>query len=357
MTHGSSWGSPRRWRGPGTPLRKAFGLFVKLPLTVGLGAAIRMRRTIRAATRRTVNSLATKTYFSRGAVLWGDAGPVYYLLRPAQGTAPALAPDREDPDFLHREIAGRLARTEVVFDLCVQRFVDERRTSVEDASVEWKPEIAPVVPVARLTVPRQDVDEAAARAAAERVDALAPLGAASVIAAHGKAAFGYAEGAFGAGCVLGGLVALRIRPSRPLFGGGLAMFLFPLMPLAAALVPALPLLMLGYGVSGIGWAFWGVQWATAVQTQIPQDRLGRVAAYEVAGSILAVPLGQTLSGPAGTAFGVRPPLLVAAVVGLGCAAALIAVAPIRRLRLSPGAGVTGRFQGQPERRGAAEECS
>ncbi|MGV9247349.1 MFS transporter [Streptomyces sp. NPDC003710] len=167
---------------------------------------------------------------------------------------------------------------------------------------------------------------------------LTPLGAASVIAAHGKAAFGYAEGAFGAGCVLGGLVAIRIRPSRPLFGGGLAMFLFPLMPLAAALVPALPLLMLGYAASGIGWAFWGVQWATAVQTQIPEDRLGRVAAYEVAGSILAVPLGQALSGPAGTAFGVRPPLLVATVLGVGCAAALIIAPPIRRLRLSPATG-------------------
>ena len=116
------------------------------------------------------------------------------------------------------------------------------------------------------------------------------------------------------------------------------MFLFPLMPLAAALVPALPLLMLGYAASGIGWAFWGVQWATAVQTQIPEDRLGRVAAYEVAGSIVAVPLGRSLSGPAGTAFGVRPPLLVATVLGVGCAAALITAPPIRRLRLSPATG-------------------
>ncbi|MGI5135091.1 MULTISPECIES: MFS transporter [unclassified Streptomyces] len=183
---------------------------------------------------------------------------------------------------------------------------------------------------------------------------LTPLGAASVIAAHGKAAFGYAEGAFGAGCVLGGLVALRIRPSRPLFGGGLAMFLFPLMPLAAALVPALPLLMLGYGVSGIGWAFWGVQWATAVQTQIPQDRLGRVAAYEVAGSILAVPLGQTIAGPAGAVVGVHPMLLAGAVTAVGCAAALIAVPPIRRLRLSPGTAVTARSQARPVHESAVD---
>ncbi|MGW7368375.1 MFS transporter [Streptomyces sp. NPDC054841] len=164
---------------------------------------------------------------------------------------------------------------------------------------------------------------------------ITPVGAASIIDAHGKAAFGYAESAFGAGCVFGGLVAIRMRPSRPLFAGGIAMCLFPLMPLAAALVPAVPLLMLGYGVSGLGWAFWGVQWATAVQTQIPEDRLNRVAAYEIAGSILAVPFGQAIAGPASALVGVHRLLLVGAVISLGCAAALIIVRPIRLLRAVP----------------------
>ncbi|UUN28813.1 MFS transporter [Streptomyces sp. FIT100] len=160
---------------------------------------------------------------------------------------------------------------------------------------------------------------------------ITPLGAAAIIDAHGKAAFGYAEAAFGAGCVLGGLVAIRVRPSRPLLGGGLAMFLFPLMPLAAALVPALPLLLLGYGVSGIGWAFWGVQWATTVQTQISEDRLNRVTAYEIAGSILAAPFGQAIAGPVSALFTIRDLLLVGTLIALCCAIALIAVSPVRRL--------------------------
>ncbi|MEV7520115.1 MFS transporter [Streptomyces sp. NPDC091371] len=158
-----------------------------------------------------------------------------------------------------------------------------------------------------------------------------PLGAVSVMEAHGKAAFGYAESAFGAGCVLGGLIAMRIRPSRPLFAGGLAMFLFPLMPLAASLVPGLPVLLLGYGLSGTGWAFWSVQWATTVQTQIPADRLGRVTAYEIAGSVLALPFGQALAGPASAVLGVHRLLLFGAVVSCCCATALIAAPPIRRL--------------------------
>lgn len=167
-----------------------------------------------------------------------------------------------------------------------------------------------------------------------------PLGAASIIAEHGKAAFGYAEGAFGAGCMLGGLVALRLRPARPLLGGGVAMFLFPMMPLAAALVPALPLVMLGYAVSGAGWAFWGVQWSTTVQTQIPQDRLNRVTAYEVGGSILALPFGQVLSGPASAVFDIHGLLLAGSLISFGCAAALVLVRPIRGLvrRDRPGYG-------------------
>ncbi|GIF02511.1 MFS transporter [Actinoplanes siamensis] len=161
---------------------------------------------------------------------------------------------------------------------------------------------------------------------------ITPVGAVSIIGAHGKAAFGYAESAFGAGSVLGALIAIRIRAKRPLLAGGLAMLLFPLMPLAAALTPSIPLLTLGYAVSGIGWAFWGVQWATTIQTQIPADRLNRVSAYEVAGSILAVPLGQAVSGPATHLLGVRELLLLATVMSLGCAVALLLVPPIRRLR-------------------------
>ncbi|ARX82343.1 peroxidase [Streptomyces alboflavus] len=159
--------------GARSPLWKAFGLFVKLPLAVGLTAATRMRRNIQAATRHTVNSLAGETYFSRGATLWGPAGPVRYLLRPAGTAAPAPRPDHRDPNYLHRELAHRLATADVAFELCLQRYVDETRTPVEDGSVEWREAVSPAVPVARLTIPTQDLDTAQARSAARRVEELA----------------------------------------------------------------------------------------------------------------------------------------------------------------------------------------
>ncbi|MBA2810306.1 peroxidase [Streptomyces sp. KM273126] len=159
--------------GARSPLQKAFGLFVKLPLAVGLGTANRMRKNVQAATRRTVDSLATETYWSRGAILWGEAGPVRYLLRPAVGSPPSATTDRKDPQFLQGEFTRRLAKTDVVFDLCLQRYVDERHTPVEDASVEWKDTVAPALPIARLTLPRQDLSSAEARAAAQRIEELA----------------------------------------------------------------------------------------------------------------------------------------------------------------------------------------
>ncbi|MFI5660382.1 peroxidase family protein [Streptomyces sp. NPDC051684] len=158
--------------GARNPLQKAFGLFVKLPLAVGLGTANRMRRNVQAATRKSVNSLAQETYWSRGAMLWADAGPVRFLLRPAVGGGPEPRPDRRDPNFLHRELAHRLSRGDVAFDLCVQRYVDERRTPVENGAVEWKEAITPPIPVARLTVPSQDITTAEARSAARRIEDL-----------------------------------------------------------------------------------------------------------------------------------------------------------------------------------------
>ncbi|MEU3909964.1 peroxidase family protein [Streptomyces sp. NPDC029721] len=159
--------------GADTTPRKAFALFVTLPLTVGWSTAARMRHNVRAGTRHTVRSLALETYWSRGAILWGDAGPVRYQLRPAGDAPPAPDPSPGDPDHLHHELAQRLKKADVVFELYVQRYVDASRTSVEDGAAEWKEQDTPPVRVATLTIPRQDIDSAEARAAAARVEQLA----------------------------------------------------------------------------------------------------------------------------------------------------------------------------------------
>ncbi|MFI6638319.1 hypothetical protein [Streptomyces sp. NPDC050504] len=166
-------------------LSVAWRFLVKLPRAVGWSAANRMRRTLQRAVGRKVVSLTRETYWSQGPVLWGNAGPVQYQLRPRArdasadpdqdpATAPAQAPaaDRKDPDRLRTELARHLAAGDVVFELCLQRFVDEHTTPVEDASVEWPKDQSPPVPVADVTLPAQDVTTEEARARAHRIDQL-----------------------------------------------------------------------------------------------------------------------------------------------------------------------------------------
>jgi hypothetical protein len=148
-------------------------LLPRLILRVGPFETIRMLRNVITGSRRRVRSLALERYWSRCAILWGDAGPVRYQLRPAGEAPPAPDPSRTDPDYLHHEIAARLRHGDVVFDLCLQPYVDAQRTPIEDGSVEWTEEVSPPVPVATLTIPRQDVDAAEGRATERLVDQIA----------------------------------------------------------------------------------------------------------------------------------------------------------------------------------------
>jgi hypothetical protein len=145
----------------------------RLLCSVGPFEMIRMLRNVKKATGHAVRSLALETYWSRGAILWGDAGPVRYQLRPAQGAPDAPPASQTDPDYLRHEMADRLGRGNVVFDFLLQRYVDAVRTPIEDGAVEWTEASSPPIRVATLTIPRQDINLPGARAAEQSIDLLA----------------------------------------------------------------------------------------------------------------------------------------------------------------------------------------
>ncbi|MDP9794449.1 hypothetical protein J2S43_002961 [Catenuloplanes nepalensis] len=122
----------------------------RMVAAVGLRETLRIVGNLRRASRRS-ESLALESYWSRGAILWGDAGPVRFRLSPVD---PAPAVPAEGFDGLKVEFRERLARGPVRFTLSVQRFVSEERTPIEDGAVEWD---APWTPVATLTVPGPEV--------------------------------------------------------------------------------------------------------------------------------------------------------------------------------------------------------
>ncbi len=159
-----------------------------------------------------------------------------------------------------------------------------------------------------------------------------PLGSGLITGYLGENAYGWAMSAMGAGTVLGGLVAMRVRPDRPLAAGAAALFGFALIPLSISVQAPLPLLLAAHAVGGASWAFWSVMWATSIQTQVPRDVLNRVSAYEVAGSIMGIPIGQVLAGPVGGLVGPELVLGTSAAVGVAGCALLLLLRPIRNLR-------------------------
>ena len=95
-------------------------------------------------------------------------------------------------------------------------------------------------------------------------------------------------------------------------------------------------LVAGQFVGGAAFAFWLVMWSTAVQTHVPQDSLNRMHAYDVAGSLLMMGVGRTLSGPVAATVGTETVLLTGASIAVLVATALLSVRPIRGLPRATG---------------------
>ena len=155
----------------GGAIGRAAGL-IGLVFKFGPFETLRMLRNVLKA-RRKSSSLALETYWSRGAIRWGDVLAVRYLLRPSPGAAPAPPPATHNPDYLSAEFAQRLQGGEVRFDLCLQRFVDETTTPIEDTAVEWTEQAAPAVKVATLVIRAPAASATEGLAGARLIDELA----------------------------------------------------------------------------------------------------------------------------------------------------------------------------------------
>jgi catalase len=59
-----------------------------------------------------------------------------------------------------------------MFDFLVQFYVDDVHTPIEDTSVPWQPEDAPLLKVAQLRIPRCDLDDPESRKLSKKIDRL-----------------------------------------------------------------------------------------------------------------------------------------------------------------------------------------
>jgi hypothetical protein len=107
-------------------------------------------------------------YWSTTPYLFGPNRAVKYIVSPASTRRSPMPPARTDT-YLLDAMRARLADADAVFDFMVQFQTDSRRMPIEDASVEWKRQDSPYVPVARIRIPRQSVDDPARIAACEQM--------------------------------------------------------------------------------------------------------------------------------------------------------------------------------------------
>jgi hypothetical protein len=149
---------------------------------------------------------------------------------------------------------------------------------------------------------------------------------------HGPAGWGLVLTAQAIGLIVGGLILLRARPTRLLLVATLGYLLAP--PLLFGLAVPLPLagiIVLAF-VAGIGAETFGVLWDTAVQQEIPQDRLSRVSSYDALGSWALMPLGLAAIGPISELVGTEATLIGCGVVSLTATLSVLVVGDVRTLR-------------------------
>jgi MFS family permease len=155
----------------------------------------------------------------------------------------------------------------------------------------------------------------------------------------GAAAWGVIVTGGAIGGLLGGALALRWKPRRPLVPG------FILMALATvqlfALIPPLPVAaiaissMVTIGAIVISNAFWD----TMLQQHIPASALSRVISYDWMVSLMFQPIAFAAVGPVSEAVGIAQTLALAAGIGIVANLGVLLVPGVRNLeRRERGAG-------------------
>jgi MFS family permease len=135
-----------------------------------------------------------------------------------------------------------------------------------------------------------------------------------------------------AGYIAGGLAALRFRPERMLLVATIAVFADALPPLLFGFPAPVALIAAGAFVAGLSIEQLGVLWDTTMQQQIPGEKLSRLYAYDMLGSIALMPVGLAVAGPVADVVGVRATCFAGAVLVVAATAPVLLVRDVRELR-------------------------
>lgn len=128
----------------------------------------------------------------------------------------------------------------------------------------------------------------------------------------GPSAWGLIGASMGVGAVLGGLLALRVTPKRPLVVANLALAPAALQLLSLAVPMPTVVIMATCVVGWAGLVFLNETWFATVPQLIPQDVLARATSFDWLLSLIAMPVGFAVAGPVADHIGIPPTLVIAA---------------------------------------------
>jgi MFS family permease len=149
---------------------------------------------------------------------------------------------------------------------------------------------------------------------------------------NGGRSWGLIASATGAGGVIGGLIILRFRPSRPLVAFEISAALLAAPLLVLALHASTLVLALSSAVFGAALAILNVTVTTTIQERVPEEVLSRInALFSVIATGLG-PIGFALCGPVAYFVGARNALGVGSGITLISAAALLCLGHIRQVK-------------------------
>jgi hypothetical protein len=148
------------------------------------------------------------------------------------------------------------------------------------------------------------------------------------------------------GAVVGGLVALKLRVSRPLIASQL--FCIPCGLLLIGLGVPLNVFLLALLSAGVGFGFaaGNTFWMTALQQNVPEHALSRVSSFDWLGSVAFNPLGYLLIGPLASTIGTSQALIASGLINLVTAIGVLLVPSVRAIRMV-GAPAAADSDGEP----------
>jgi len=114
--------------------------------------------------------LQMNQFWSRTTFQYGDTS-IRYLIRPSRGSKTLTSTQQflgvlrsvfqgvpQKDSYMREKLLEAVKSGDLRFDFCIQLFVDDKTTPIEDAYIEWKESDSPPIPVATLTIPKQEFD-------------------------------------------------------------------------------------------------------------------------------------------------------------------------------------------------------